>query len=305
MPNIWTHILFCEEVSDAIKQPYPFSQTESYMKLGAQGPAPFFYYNFWPWADKAFGRKIGMALHTRWGGKFLMDLIIKAKDKSPEARAYVFGFITHHILDRNTYPYIHYHAGYERSNHQKLEMLIDTSMMEKYHNLKTWKTPVYKEIDVGRKLNGDICSFLHESIQKHYPDLELGSSPKYIQKAYKDMRCALRILSDPYGWKKILLKPFISSYSPQPIEDDVDYLNLKNRTWHHPITNEPSEKSFVELYEKSRTEGIQILTEVQHYWQDDYEGAKENIHKLIGKISCDTGLPMELQLNNKQSAPIL
>jgi hypothetical protein len=304
MPNIWTHILFCEEVSDAIKQPYPFSQTESYMKLGAQGPDPFFYYNFWPWADKTFGRKIGMALQTR-NEKFLMDLVMKAKDKSPEIRAYAFGFITHHILDRNTRPFIHFLAGYDRSNHHKFEMLIDTSLMETYHNLKTWKTPVYKEVDVGRRLNRHICKFLHEIIQEHYPELQLESSPGYIQKAYRDMRRALRILSDPYGWKKFVLKPFMSSYSPQPINDNVDYLNLKKETWYHSAANESSKKSFVELYEKSRTEAIQVLTEVQHYWQDDYAEAKENIHNLIGNICVNDEFPLEIQLKNKHSAPIL
>lgn len=305
MPNIWTHILFCEEVSDAIKKPYPFSQTESYMKLGAQGPDPFFYYNFWPWADDTHGREIGMAFHKRQCGKFLMDLIVKAQNKSPEIRAYVFGFITHHILDRNTHPYIHYHAGYQGADHQKLEILIDTTMMKKFHNLQTWKTPVYKEIDVGKKLNEDICQFMHETIRDHYPELELGTSCAYIQKAYRDMRRALRILADPYGWKNTILKQFISSYSHQPINDDVDYLNLNEETWYHPATNEPSKKSFVELYEKARTEGIQILTEVQHFWHGNYAEAKENIYRLLGNISYDTGLPLELEMENKYAAPIV
>ncbi|MFA1819193.1 zinc dependent phospholipase C family protein [Virgibacillus oceani] len=305
MPNIWTHILFCEEVSDAVKKPYPFSQTESYMKLGAQGPDPFFYFNFWPWADETFGRKIGMALHTKQCGNFLKDMITKAKKESQEIQAYVLGFITHHILDRNTHPYIHYHAGYDGTNHQKLEILIDTIMMKKYYNLKTWKAPVHKEIDVGSKLNVDICIFLHKVIQDHYPELKLGTSFDYIQKAYRDMRRALRILSDPYGWKNIILKPFISSYSHQPIKDNIDYLNLKETTWYHPATNEAYEESFVELYDKSRLESVQILTEVQHYWHDDQTDAKENIDKLIGNISYDTGLPLECQMENKYSEPIV
>jgi hypothetical protein len=305
MPNIWTHILFCEEVSDAVKKPYPFSRTESYMKLGAQGPDPFFYYNFWPWADETFGRKVGMALHTKRCGDFLMDMIIKAKDESAEIQAYVFGFITHHILDRNTHPYIHYRAGYDGTNHQKLEILIDTVMMKKYYNLKTWKAPVYKEIDVGSTLNEDICRFLHEIIKDYYPELELGSSSDYIQKSYRDMRRALWILSDPYGWKNILLKPFISSYSHQPVKDNVDYLNLEESTWYHPATNEPSDKSFVELYDKGRSESIQIVTEIQHYWHNKNADSIENIDKLIGNFSYDTGLPLELNLENKYCEPIV
>ncbi|OZU87901.1 hypothetical protein CIL03_14460 [Virgibacillus indicus] len=304
MPNIWTHILFCEDVVDAVKKPYPFSQHEAYMKLGAQGPDPFFYFNFWPWVKDEPVHNIGMALHTISCGDFLMDLITNAKNKSGQVQAFVIGFITHHILDRNTHPYIHYRAGYEGSNHQKLEILIDTKMMEKYHNLKTWKAPVYKEIDVGRSLNKDIIDLMHELIGKHYPDL-YRESAGYIQKAYQDMKLAFRILSDPYGWKNILFKSLISSYSHQPVKNDVDYLNLNESTWHHPATNEPCNKSFIDLYKKGRAEGIEILTEVQSYWQDDKEHSIQRLTDLVGNISYDTGKPLELNLENRYCDPIV
>src|SRR5699024_11620976 len=74
---------------------------------------------------------------TKHCGPFLIDLIQVAKQRDKQMKAYVFGFITHHLLDRSTHPYIHYRAGYEGSKHQKLEVQIDTLMMEKYHRLKT------------------------------------------------------------------------------------------------------------------------------------------------------------------------
>jgi len=305
MPNIWTHILFCEDVIDAVKKPYPFSQYEPYMKLGAQGPDPFFYYNFWPWKKDDPVHKVGMTLHTKNCGDFLIDLIIQAKNQCLEVQAFVTGFITHHILDRNTHPYIHYRAGYKGNDHQKLEIVIDTLMMEKLHKLKTWKTPVYKEVDVGNSLNPEVQRLLDDTINKHYPELNRRSS-RYIQKAYKDMMLALKILADPYGWKHILLKRFISSYSHQPIKDDIDYLNLNRSTWHHPATNEPSNQSFMELYDKARIEAIEILTELQSYWQNDKnEHAEQRLKELIANISYDTGKPLELQLENKYSDPIV
>ena len=48
MPNSWTHILFCDDLIDTVKSSDELSQYSAYMKLGAQGPDPFFYYNFWP-----------------------------------------------------------------------------------------------------------------------------------------------------------------------------------------------------------------------------------------------------------------
>lgn len=304
MPNIWTHILFCEDVVDAVKKPYPFSQYENLMKLGAQGPDPFFYYNFWPWIKEEPVHEIGMAMHKKECGAFLMDMIVSAKEMSAGVQAYVAGFVTHHVLDRNTHPYIHYRAGYDGNNHQKLEVIIDTIMMKKYHNLKSWKAPVYKEIDVGRSLDKDVLSLLYENINKHYPALHKDSA-KYIQKSYRDMKLALKILADPYGWKNVLLGSLISAYSHRPVIDKVDYLNLNETTWHHPATNEPCNKSFIALYNQGRAEGIAILTEVQNYWNHHSIEAEQTLRELIDNISYDTGKPLFLNLTNKYSDPIV
>ncbi|WP_405103337.1 zinc dependent phospholipase C family protein [Oceanobacillus sp. FSL H7-0719] len=303
MPNIWTHILFCEEVVDAVPKLHPFSQHENYMKLGAQGPDPFFYYNFWPWVKEEPVHEVGTALHTEHCGTFLMELIENAKDSCNEVKAYVVGFITHHVLDRNTHPYIYYRAGYEESNHQLLETAIDTLMMEKYHNLKTWKTPVYKEIDLGRKLDSNIVFLLFHAINKFFPKFN-SKNDAYIQKAYRDMLLALRLLADPTGIKNRLIGSLISAYSHQPIKDHIDYLNLNKLSWKHPATNELSDKSFIDLYNESRVEGIDIITEVQNYWNQGSQYSKQKLEKLIGNISYDTGTDLEQQLENKYSSPI-
>ncbi|MGY0694894.1 zinc dependent phospholipase C family protein [Virgibacillus sp. FSP13] len=304
MPNIWTHMLFCEDVVDSIKIPNPFLSDEAFMKLGAQGPDPFFYYNFWPWIKVEPVHDIGMALHTKHCGAFLMDLITAAKHSNNQVKAYVFGFVTHHILDRNAHPYIHYRAGYEGNNHQRLEVLIDTLMMEKYHHMKTWKAPVYKEIDVGHSLDKDIVDLLYTTIKTHYPQLAREDNA-YIQKSYRDMKLALKLLADPHGWKNALLKPLISAYSHQPIKDHVDYLNLNETTWYHPATNDPSTKTFIDLYEQGRAEALEIMTLILHYWQNQDNKAEQKIADLIGDISYDTGKPLSLNLENKYSEPIV
>ncbi|WP_099157355.1 zinc dependent phospholipase C family protein [Virgibacillus ndiopensis] len=305
MPNIWTHMLFCEDVVDTIKNPTQISQHEAYMKLGAQGPDPFFYYNFWPWVKEEPVHNIGMVLHTMRCGAFLMDLIVSAKDMDHHVKAYVFGFVTHHILDRNAHPYIHFRAGYEGNKHQKLEILIDTKMMEKYHNLKTWKVPVYKEIDVGYTLDKDIACLLHSTITKHYPEVKDETTLHNIKKSYRDMKLALRLLADPYGWKNNLLGSLVSSFSHQPIKDDVDYLNLNETIWHHPATNEPCSESFIELYNRGLAEGIEIMTALLEYWEGRNDASIQLLHDLIGDISYDTGKSLTLNLENKYSAPIV
>src|SRR5699024_1884955 len=213
-------------------------------------------------------------------------------------------FVTHHILDRNAHPYIHYRAGYEGNKHQKLQVMIDTLMMEKYHHLKTWKANVSNEINVGSKLDKSIVDLLHRTIDNHYPECSMDSNG-YIQKAYRDMKLALKLLADPYGWKHALLKQLVSPYSHQPIKDSVDYLNLEHTIWYHPATNEPCTKSFVDLYNQAWTEGIEIMSEVIAYWNTREHTSKEHLSELIGNISYDTGKPLELNLENKYSEPIV
>lgn len=303
MPNIWTHILFCEEIMDATYASHPYPQYDAYMKLGAQGPDPFFYYNFWPWMKDTAANELGTILHTKECGAFLMDLIEQAKNDHPFIQAYVFGFVTHHILDRNAHPYIHYRAGYKGNDHQKLEVIIDTIMMEKYQHIKTWKVPVYKEVDVGYSMHKELIQFLHQTIKRHFPEVTF-EGPAYIQKSYRDMKRALKILFDPLGWKNALLKSLIAAYSHQPIKDNTDYLNLSHTTWFHSATNEPCSKSFIDLYDQGRVEGITILSEIMSYWNNEHDN-RENIMRLLGNFSYDTGKPLALNVKNKFSKAIV
>ncbi|HLR68581.1 MAG TPA: zinc dependent phospholipase C family protein, partial [Virgibacillus sp.] len=295
---------FCESIADTTRNPDPFAKQEALMKLGAQGPNPFFYYNFWPWLKNNPLKWIGTLMHTEKCGPFLMDLIESAKSKRKEIRAYVFGFVTHHILDRHIHPFIHYHAGYDEAKHHKLEINIDTLIMKKYHNLETWKIPVYKEIDVGFTLDKDIAKLLHQTIKKHFPEVSY-STPKYIQKAYKHMKLALKILADPYGWKNALLGQIISPYCYRPLEKDVDYLNTNKKVWHHSATNEKLTESFDELYKQAKMIGTEIMNELLAYWYQGSEEAKERLRNLIGNISYDTGMAVNLKLENKYSNPII
>lgn len=270
MPSIWTHILFCENVFDTIRSPLPFSRNETFMKLGAQGPDLFRFYNFWPWiGEDEPVQQISEVLHNRESTGFLSDLIKAAKQQNGEVRAYVFGFITHQILDKHTNPYIQYQIACKGHYPQQLQVNIDTLMMEKYHNLKTWKAPVHKEIDVGFKLNKDIVYLLQDFIRKHYPEVAKEISPSCIRKSYRDMKMALRLYSDPLKWKNKLFHSLIGGRSHQPVEDDADYLNLQKSVWHNPETKQSSAESFIDLYEFARAEGVEIMTSILDYWGDE------------------------------------
>ncbi|WP_272031093.1 zinc dependent phospholipase C family protein [Oceanobacillus kimchii] len=300
MPNIWTHILFAEDACNSVDLSI---YTGPALNLGAQGPDPFFYYQFWPWVKEGLVQQLGTTLHTKQCGEFLQQLIQRAKKCNIQVQAYVLGFITHHILDRHTHPFIHYHAGYEGSNHQKLEVIIDTIMMQKLRKKEAWKFPVYLDIDVGDSLPLDIHQILEQSIRNIYPDLTPPDD--YIKKSYHDMKLAHKILADPYLWKNKLLSNVISSYSHQPIRSSIDYLNEGHNIWHHPATYVPSTRSFLEHYEDAHEEICKLLPLIHQYWVNHNYNDNNLINDFIDNISYDTGMPLSLELENIYSNPII
>ncbi|MBM7551121.1 zinc dependent phospholipase C family protein [Thalassobacillus pellis] len=305
MPNVWTHIHFAEDILDSVEHPDSFGLVTNFVNLGAQGPDPFFYHRFWPFLKNKEVDQVGMKLHTEKCGDFLLDLIEAGRTAPLPVRAYIAGFVTHHILDRNTHPYIHYRAGYEGNNHQRLETIIDTIILERIRNIKTWKTPVYKEIDVGKHLNRGVIKVVEEAIKRHFPVLVEDLPAKFIQQSYRDMKLALKILYDPYGWKNKLLRSLVSPFSHRPVSGDVDYLNECHTEWKHPATGEIRIDSFFELYDNARKEGMEILTLLLHYWNEKEAILFNEIESLLSDISYDTGEPLHRKLTNQWSQPIV
>jgi hypothetical protein len=306
MPNVWTHILYGESLLE--KSNVSFSEEEKQLfKLGTQGPDPFFYHNYLPW-KKTPVAEIGLKLHYEQCGPFLLDLIKNAKGTNDaKVKAYVLGFVTHHLLDRNTHPFIHYKAGYKGNDHQKLEIIIDTILMKEKRNIETWKTPVYKEIDVGKKLYSPIVTLLDNTIKKYYHTTATKMPANYIAQSYKHMKQALKVLFDPFGWKTKLLKDKVSSFSYQKEFKKKDYLNIEKKKWRHPsVEEEESNESFYELFEKAEKEGEQIIPAIISYWSGNgNENVLKEIEKLLANISYDTGKDATLNLQNKYSDCIL
>src|SRR5699024_6875278 len=130
-------------------------------------------------------------------------------------------------------------------------------------------------------------------------------TPKYIQKAYRDLKWALRILAVPRGWKHTTFPSLISPYSHLSISDQINYLNYDRNTWYHSETMEPYTGSFIDLYKQAKLSGIQVTKNVLQYWLNDDHRNMKKLQEMIGNISYDTGKPVELHLQNMYCDPNL
>lgn len=297
MPYAWTHILFGNHLIRQTQLPEP--KNRPLFQLGCQGPDFFFFHRFWPWIKDKRGSVLGNLFHTRHCGPVLVDLIIAAK-QVPSIRDYVAGFITHHILDRTTHPYIHYRAGYKKFKHQQLEVTIDTLVAKNLNNLEAWRSPLAPEIDVGYELPMELVEQMHQIACKHYPDAAQTFQPHEYSEAYHDMKKALSLFFDPSGVKLLLTFGFIRPFRHSRRIPARDFLNINQTTWVHPaLPEEKYKESFWDLWEMAMDDGTAILPQVYAYWEKE-ERSREALLEMIGNRSYDHGkdctLPLKLQL---------
>ncbi|GEL76785.1 zinc dependent phospholipase C family protein [Tenuibacillus multivorans] len=304
MPNVWTHILFCEDVLEYVEIPIDVHEHTNHFNLGAQGPDPLFYHSPWPWTKKSTVNDLGLMMHRRKCGSVLQDMIEHGRLASNETKAYIIGFVTHHVLDRVTHPYIHYKAGYNDYNHQKLETIIDTLMMWNFRNVETWKNPVSERLDVGAYIKPELSSMMEKILQEHFGQV-LNFEEGFFQESYQHMKLALRIVFDPNGWKIKLLSKFIPPISHRPITDRTDYLNEKNEYWYHSATKVPYTDSFIDLYKQARDDAVTLVTAILQYWDRSLDEARSEAFELLGDISYDTGRPLNENCENQFAEPIV
>ncbi|RDY72099.1 hypothetical protein DXT76_03930 [Halobacillus trueperi] len=304
MPNIWTHILFVDQLCEELDRKDLLETSPAPLHMGAQGPDPFFYHNFLPFLPDKKVAEIGMLMHTEKCGPFLMDMIERGKSEKKLIQAFILGFVSHHILDRHTHPYVHYHAGYEENKHQELEVLLDTVMLHRERNLETWKNPVHKKIKIGKQIR-PISSFMHSMLSHHYPEITTKHKKKVIQESFFHIQAAQRVLYDPWKWKNQWFGSLVSSFSHQPIAEKRDFLNESRMEWYHPATNEKRAESFLDLYEQAKNEGTLLFQYIFEYWKTGSPDVLAHIQEIVGNISYDTGEPLEKMLTNQYCHPIV
>ncbi|MFC0300670.1 zinc dependent phospholipase C family protein [Virgibacillus soli] len=283
MPSVWTHMLFCENIIDLLdRKAIPNVKNETYLKLGSLGPDLFLYYHFWrPAKHKTYMEKMDF-LRKKNYLPYLIDLVEQMKGKESHLLAYTFGFITHLALEHRTYSFISYFANERKIPERKLETIIDTILMKKYHNLNTWKSKIDKEIDVGFNLDKQLCESFYPLLANSLLSTHDHVLPAdFMQRAYRDTKLALKLLADPHGWKNTFLSRWTAAYSHRPVITNQDYLNLKQRTWHNVNTNDTADLSFIQLFEQSKIEAASLMQSINHYWSNKNNMTIDDIKSIM------------------------
>ena len=131
MPTTHAHYKFGEEVMEAL----PRSLRESIVKnrqlydIGLHGPDILFYI-FSPF--KGYVRKTGTGLHKQPGRAFFEHArkVIKTAPNPVAARAYIYGFITHFVLDSECHKYVEKMIEESKVGHNEIETEFDAYLLK-------------------------------------------------------------------------------------------------------------------------------------------------------------------------------
>lgn len=318
MPSITTHHMFSKEV---LKRLTEDELTKINNKLDiyhtfAQSHDYLFYYTFGK--NKKKINDFGHFAHRNHTQNYIINIIKEIKESNqennPELIAYLYGTITHYVLDTTCHPYIFYKTGVYRKKekdtrkyfggHNNIEKDLDAIYYKKYTNKEYNYCNITKEIIGNPQLSNQLIDIINNVYKKTYNKEHIGNL--YV-KSIKDAKIIYNIvINDRFGIKKLLYilldllinknQKCIANYSTYILKPNLSYLNKEKKEWNHPsIPEQKFNYSFEELFDISVNKTIKIIKEINKVLYEDK--TIESILKYIPNLDYATGLPIE---NNKQ-----
>ncbi len=314
-----THYFFANDTMKKVNKLEKVDYDENYLSIFAQSMDTFNFYSIFFPIKKKSGNIRGFAskFHHTKTDEFFYTLINYIKEKklsnNKVVMSFLYGLITHYVLDSTIHPFVEYKCGkfnsrnketYKyNSKHHEMETFIDIYMLEK-KGYTSKKYKAYKEIFKIEKFPKE----LEDVIDYTYLNVfNFSNFSNYYLKSIKDMKKTFRIFRyDPYGYKKLAYKVFDSitpkallnskflSYSYIPL-NALSYLNNEHKDWVYPYDiTKKFNYSFDELYELANKKCADIIIDVRKYIKNE----KEIDVKAIFNLSYSTGLELDTLENN-------
>jgi hypothetical protein len=284
-----------------------------YVKMGAQGPDPFYFNVFG--IDQMKSKKLADLMHEEKINEMLISMLHYVKTNySLELHSFFVGFLTHYALDTTIHPYIYHHAGnYKKSDpltkvhrglHMKFERRVDIHFIYFIHKTYANQFPVCDIVFHNFQTSQPVLELMDYVASKVYNIKDAGH---LYQKGYQRMRKICKsYVEDPRGLKKLMLSIadlfnkdeiiYLKDLSYYNYDEHFDYLNLNKETWHHPITNEAFNLSVLELYVRAYHRALIFIKETDAYLNNE---SSIDLEKLFGNMSLNTGISVSLNQKMK------
>lgn len=322
MPSSITHAYFAQDVlnkvSDLSKRKIC---NNDYLRVFAQGPDLFYFYNNLS-SNNMKIRSFGGYCHKHKTQEFFVNLVSYIKDNNlsgnGDVMSFLYGYITHMILDSVMHPFIYYKTGvFDRSNfntykynglHGEMEYYLDIYMIYQKEKKEAIKFKCYKYFSNISKFDDELNKLIDYVFKKTY---DKDNMSNYVLKGTKGLRIVFKYIRyDRFGLKKYFYKlvDFFSSKDSSRKEimsyhvlhnKKLHYLNLDKKTWNHPCDiNRVYDLSFVELYIIAIDKASNLINKVNLYLNDDNANKRELYYlfkdtSYITGMDCENGLSMQ------------
>ena len=230
--------------------------------------------------------------HSKHSKHFFMGLLKEIKEKhmhdKKEIISFLYGQISHFILDYTFHPYVYYITTNMKNNkiigsHLQFELWLDSYIMNKY---KVYEKHYFKDKRISDSLVRKTIDYVYLKVYKC-----LFASDKYnlgiksIQSIESNIRYNKKLSS-------FVKSTNIGDLAYHNKDTEIkDYCNADRDIWTNPITGEAHVESINELWNNACSTFIETIDDVNKYLYDD----KELTNPLLTEdISYDTGLPSDV-----------
>ncbi len=309
MASTVTHAYFILDVYERldIRTKKLLMNQKGLLKIAAQGMDPFFFYRILYFKKGERIREFGTYFHEHLCFEYFETLIHYIKyngyASNPEVMAFLYGALSHYILDSTIHPYIIYKTGdFDKNDpktyrynmlHGEVESMLDNYLVA----LKEHIPPKNFRADLFCFENVSFSPTLKEVIDFTFKEVfDVHNMTKFYTRSIHDMKQFYRIFRyDPTGIKREFYKivdrlspPYFRRKTPLSyhLKIQYSYFNLEHKVWYHPTTKTIRKKtSLLELYTIALTECVETIQKIQDFIYED----QGNLKKILKDVSYTTG----------------
>lgn len=312
MASSITHGYFIMDVYDrlGIKSKELLVGHKELLKTTAQSMDVLFFYNITNLKKGKKVRDFGNYFHNHKTYLFFETLINYIKynqhQYNPEVMAFLYGMLSHYVLDSTMHPYVFYKTGnFDRKDHNTykynhlhadLEAYFDNYLVMIKENMIPYHFKCHEWCFNVERINKELIEVMDFTYKEVFGISEFH---KYYLKSIQQMKFFFHVFRyDPTGIKKFgyqiidlacpkfLLRKVSLSYHIK-MKGKKELLNLGHKRWYNPTDKRTkSNESLLELYTKSLDKTVKMIQEINQYL---YYDKKINLKKVIGNNSYLTG----------------
>lgn len=299
MASTITHAYFIMDVYDKLDTRLKafLIDKKELLKTSSQCMDVLFFYNITKFNKGKRIRDFGEYFHDNFTYEFFETLINYIKyngyGSNKDVMAFLYGMLSHYILDSNIHPFIIYKTGNKNMLHPEVESYFDNYLIKLKEGIIPYKFKCYNYCFNIKKLDDTLKEVINFTYKEVF---NINNMSKFYLKSIKDMKSFYRIFRyDPTGIKYKFYN-FVDLICPKSfrrksplsyhLKIDESYYNLEHKTWYNPTSKKiKSNKSILEIYTHSLNEAVTTINNINEYIYND----KGNLKDILKDVSYLTG----------------